>query len=114
MVLFDDELDAALVVILAADNRDVLEDGEHARVALVWRLIFTIRISFVFVVMSLLTTSDVFYISGEQREEVIAVDIDGFRVMSNTSFREHFRMNRIIFQVTFVCHVSNFLLYCKL
>ncbi|KAK3925265.1 Protein ANTAGONIST OF LIKE HETEROCHROMATIN PROTEIN 1 [Frankliniella fusca] len=35
---------------------------------------------------------------GEHREEVVPVDIEGFRVMSNTSFREHFRMDRIVFQ----------------
>ncbi|KAK3931901.1 Protein ANTAGONIST OF LIKE HETEROCHROMATIN PROTEIN 1 [Frankliniella fusca] len=34
---------------------------------------------------------------GERCEEVINVDIDGFRAMSNTSFREHFRMDTVSF-----------------
>lgn len=45
----------------------------------------------------------IFLFSGEHREEVIAVDINGFRVMSNTSFREHFRMDRTVFQVLISC-----------
>lgn len=39
------------------------------------------------------------FLLGERREEVIDVDIEGFLNMSNTSFKEHFRMDRAIFEV---------------
>ena len=89
MALFDEDVDPALPVILADDDDD-LEDGEHRR------LFSTTQSS---LVINFVARSHLFLISGEHREEVIAVVINGFWVMSNTSFGEHFSMERIVFQV---------------
>lgn len=32
-------------------------------------------------------------------EEVVNVDIEGYRLMSNASFKANFRMDRVVFQV---------------
>lgn len=38
-------------------------------------------------------------IVGGGPEEVVNVDVEGFRVMSNASFKANFRMDRVVFQV---------------
>ena len=40
------------------------------------------------------------FLSGDRREEVLPVDIEGWRRFSNASFKENFRMDRIVFEVT--------------
>ncbi|KAK3913140.1 Protein ANTAGONIST OF LIKE HETEROCHROMATIN PROTEIN 1 [Frankliniella fusca] len=49
-------------------------------------------------------------VAGEKREETITVDIEGWRRLSNASFKQNFRMDRIVFEKLIVAvglHMRN-------